>query len=181
MGHLKTVSICLLAFALHGTAWAEIYETKDAEGNTEFTDSPPAENAEVVDLPPTNIVDAPAPEPQDGSPDAAQPAAVGGQAPVVENNIVIHRDGYDDGVYEDGDYDDGEYDDVDRRELRRTEAVNRADPDAPDEVGDSQSQMPREVGDSESQMPREVGDSESQMPYEVGDTPAENRAMHRDR
>ena len=33
MRHLKTLSICLSALALHSAAWAEIYETTDAQGN----------------------------------------------------------------------------------------------------------------------------------------------------
>lgn len=162
MKPLKTLSICLVALVLHSPAWAEIYETKEADGETEFTDSPPAENAEVVDLQQTNIVDAPAAEPQDTMQQPSQPGA-GNQVQVEENNIVIHRDGYDDGAYEDGEYVGG-VGDVTNQELRREEdAIRRADPDAPHEVGDAESQMPREVGDSESQMPREVGD----MPVEI--------------
>lgn len=171
MRHLKILTICLVALALHGKAWAQIYETKDAEGNTEFTDSPPSEDATVVDLQQTNIADAPAPgtedESQDDSQDSTQPDAAAGQQPTVEeNNVVIER-GDDDGVYGDGVYGDGAYvDGADERALRRDDAALRADPDAP-----------HEVGDSEMDMPREVGDSEAQMPHEVGDVPSDAREM----
>lgn len=165
MKQLRILSIALVTLALHGVAWAEIYETKDAEGNTEFTDSPPSEDAKVIDLQQTNIVDAPAPDPEGESQDTGQPPAdAPAGAPVVENNINIEREGYEGGVYPDGVYPEGVYRDgeypegVDERALRRDEAVDRADPDAPREVGDSEAQMRREVGDSEAQMPREVGD-----------------------
>ncbi len=64
MRFLKTFSTCLVALALHGTAWAEIYETTDAQGNPDFTDSPPDAGAEVINLPETNVIDAPPPEQQ---------------------------------------------------------------------------------------------------------------------
>ena len=48
---------CMLAMALSGAVRAEVYESKDAEGNPVFTDSPKA-GAEKVDLPQENIADA---------------------------------------------------------------------------------------------------------------------------
>jgi len=48
---------CLLTMALSTSARAEIYETKDAEGNPVFTDTPTAA-AEKVVLPTENIADA---------------------------------------------------------------------------------------------------------------------------
>ena len=48
---------CLLTIALSTSAQAEIYETKDAEGNPVFTDTPTAA-AEKVVLPTENIADA---------------------------------------------------------------------------------------------------------------------------
>ena len=48
--------VAILAVTLGGIAQAEIYESKDAEGNVVFTDSP-APGAEEVDLPQTNIAD----------------------------------------------------------------------------------------------------------------------------
>lgn len=160
MKYLTTVATCLVALALHGTAWAQVYETKDADGNPEFTDAPAAENAEVIDLQQTNIADAPRAEPQN----ASQPNAVQAEQAPQQQNTTVNvnvNGGYDTDGYDDGAYDD---------DLARQRAIERRDA-APGEVGDPGYEMPREVGDSEAQMPREVGDSESQMPREVGDTP----------
>ena len=48
--------VAIVAVTLSAIAQAEIYESKDAEGNVVFTDSP-APGAEAVDLPQTNIAD----------------------------------------------------------------------------------------------------------------------------
>jgi hypothetical protein len=141
MRYLKTFLTCLVALALHSAAWAEIYETTDAQGNTEFTDSPADEGAEVVELQQTNLADAPPPEPQDE--EQADTVAVE-QEPVEENNTVIIHDG--------DDYDG--YDD----ELARDRALERRELAAPGDIVDPGYEMPREVGDSNAQMPREVGD-----------------------
>ena len=92
MRHLRTFSTCLAALALHSAAWAEIYETTDAQGNREFTDSPPGPNAEAIDLQQTNISDAPPEEPQRVS---APQAIADEQAPKQENRTVIVRDNQD--------------------------------------------------------------------------------------
>jgi hypothetical protein len=156
MKYLRIFSACLVSLALHGAAWAQIYETTDAQGNPDFTDSPADADAEVVNLQETNTVDAPPPEQQEES----QPRTVeSGPAPVQENNTVIIHDNDNDG------YDDGD-------DLARQRALDGMDRGAPGEVGDPRYEMPREVGDSEAQMPREVGDSEAQMPREVSDPEA---------
>jgi len=181
---LKAFSILLAATALQPAAWAEIYETTDAEGNPEFSDSPSGPNAEAIDLQQTNIIDAPPAEPQE---DSAPQTVVEEQAPAQQNRTVIIHDANND---QDEVYDD---------DLRREREFDRIDPAAPDEVldaeaprevgdsdaqmprevGDYDAQMPREVGDSDAQLPREVGDSDAQMPREEGDFSAEERAMHR--
>ena len=170
---LKAFSILLAATALQPAAWAEIYETTDAEGNPEFSDTPTGPNAEAIDLQQTNIIDAPPAEPQE---EAAPQTVVEEQAPAQQNRTVIIHDANND---QDEVYDD---------DLRRERELDRIDPAAPDEVldaeaprevGDSDAQMPREVGDYDAQMPREVGDSDAQMPREEGDFSAEERAMHR--
>ena len=51
MRYLRTFSTCLVALALHSAAWAEIYETTDAQGNREFTDSPADEGAQECSSP----------------------------------------------------------------------------------------------------------------------------------
>jgi Domain of unknown function (DUF4124) len=164
MDYRKTFSICLVALAVHSAAWAEIYETTDAEGNPEFTDSPAADNSEVIDLQQTNVADAPKPEQQ--SQEVSQPNTGDiEQTPRQNNNTLIIHDANDDQLYDD--------------ELARERALERTDPAVRHEVGDSESQMPHEVGDSESQMPREIGDSESQMSREVGADPARTGAHRR--
>jgi hypothetical protein len=168
MRYLKIFATCLVALALRSPAWAEIYETTDAKGNPDFTDSPADADAEVVNLPETNVANAPQPEQQD----ASQPGTVTTeQAPEqVNNNTVIVNDGNDN-----DDYDDG----VDDDDLARQRALDRVNPAVPREVGDTEAQMPHEVGDTEAQMPHEVGDTESQMPHEVGDFPDATGAHRR--
>ena len=152
MRHLRTLSTGLAALLLVGAAWAEIYETKDAEGNPEFTDSPPESGGEVINLQQTNIIDAPTEEPQQVS---APQSEVESQAPEQDNRTVIVHDRNDD--------EDEVYDDYQRHER----AFDRVDPDAPREVLNAEA--PREVGDSDTQMPHEVGDFNSQIPDEMGD------------
>lgn len=156
MRHLKILMICLSALALHSAAWAEIYETTDAQGNPEFTDSPTGPSAEAIDLQQTNIIDAPPEEPQQVS--APQPVAEE-QAHEQENRTVIVHDGNDD------------EDDVSDAYLRREQAFDRMDPAAPREVLNAET--PREVGDSDSQMPDEVGDFDPPAPAAPGETDAE--------
>lgn len=163
MRYLNTFATCLIALAMHSTAWAQIYETTDAEGNPDFTDTPPTENAQVIDLQQTNVVNAPPAESQSQQQVESQPNQVEvEQAPQQINNNVIVNDNNDDDGYDDGVYAD---------ETARQRAIERENAVRPGEVGNPGYEMPREVGDSEAQMPREVGDSEAQMPREVGDTP----------
>ena len=151
MTHVKTFSTCLIALALHSAAWAEIYETTDAQGNPVFSDSPPGPDAEVIDLPQTNIIEAHTPEQQAAAPHSD----VDEKAPSQENRTAT--------TTESNNNEEGAYDQY----LRHDQAYERVDPAAPHEVLNAEA--PREVGDSNSQMPREVGDSDSQVPYEVGD------------
>lgn len=155
---LKAFSFFLVATALHNAAWAEIYETRDAEGNPEFSDTPSGPNAEVIELQQTNIVDAPPAEPQQ---DPAQQTVVDEQAPAQQDRTVIIHDANndEDDVYED--------------DLRREREFERLDPAAPDEVLDGEA--PREVGDSDAQMPRETGDADPLMSREDADLSAEER------
>jgi hypothetical protein len=48
--------VCLLGLALGGTASAQVYESRDAQGNPVFSDKPSA-GAEEVKVPPTNSAD----------------------------------------------------------------------------------------------------------------------------
>ena len=78
-----TFLACLTALTLSGAAWAQIYESKDAEGSPVFTDTPGA-GAEEVDLPESNIADAVKDSPHE------TPAAGGGED--RSSTTVIHDD-----------------------------------------------------------------------------------------
>ena len=86
MESLKIFAAFLLALVLSSVARAEIYETTDADGNTEFTDSPPEGDSELVNLPQTNISNATQPQPLNKQP--PDPLSVE-QQPMQENHSVI--------------------------------------------------------------------------------------------
>jgi Domain of unknown function (DUF4124) len=71
---------CLLGLALGGTASAQVYESKDAQGNPVFSDKPSA-GAEVVKVPPTNSADPVADAPERPEPAAAPRPGTGAAAP----------------------------------------------------------------------------------------------------
>jgi len=62
-----------LAFALDCGASGEVYKYVDEDGNTVYTDEPPSEDAEPMDLPELTVTDIVQPAPQDPDPPAAQP------------------------------------------------------------------------------------------------------------
>jgi hypothetical protein len=162
MRYVKTFSACLITAALSGAAWAEVYETTDAEGNPEFTNSPTAADAKVVDIPPTNVIDAPQAEPQAQAQELQAETEPEQQQPAQENNTVIIDNPNTNEVYDEA--------------LAKQRAFERMDPAAPHEVGDSNSQMPREVGDFPSETPEAVDDlpDENEEIY----NPAEHRGIH---
>lgn len=66
---MRLILACLL-FALALPASAEIYKYTDANGNTVFTNQPPqGTNAQEVNLPPVNTVQAPPPKTMPGNQD----------------------------------------------------------------------------------------------------------------
>lgn len=164
MRYLKAFTTCLVALALHNTAWAEIYETTDAEGNPEFTDSPAGENSEMVDLPQTNVIDAPQPETQQERQGRMVADDQQGEEQGGGNNTVIVNDNNPNEVYDEA--------------LAKQRAFERMDPEAPHEVGDSDSQMPHEVGDFPGEMPREVGDFPDENGGEVEEVPLERENIY---
>jgi hypothetical protein len=87
------ISIRILAFiltiGLSGSALGEIYETKDAQGNTVFTDTPTS-NADKVDLPETNVADAVKEMPHSAPEAAAKPKPAAGQTTGQGDVVVIH-------------------------------------------------------------------------------------------
>jgi len=88
----KTAIPVALTFLLSHTAGAQVYESKDAEGNTVFSDTPSA-GAQAIDVPTTNtadpVADIPAPK-QQAKPEA--PPRTSQQA--VEPEQAEERDGY---------------------------------------------------------------------------------------
>jgi len=76
---------CILALALSSAVQAEIYQSKDAEGQPVFTDSP-SPGATKVDLPEENIADSVQPRPQTT---ATRPAAPAPAATAKESSVVV--------------------------------------------------------------------------------------------
>jgi hypothetical protein len=99
----RRILLGVFGLALQGTAIAEIYESTDAEGVPEFSDTPTA-GAEVVDLQKTNVADEPPDIPKAPQEEAARPAAA---APAAED-----EPGYE--VYD-------SYNNDDERDKRRLE------------------------------------------------------------
>lgn len=90
MKHSITSLACIISVLLVTAVQAEIYEGKDAEGNTVFTDSP-APGATKVDLPQSNIADAVQPSPADTPApeklqEATQTQEQGGNVVVIPNS-----------------------------------------------------------------------------------------------
>lgn len=157
MRYLKTFSTCLIALALNSAAWGEIYETTDAEGSPEFTNSAPAANARAkpVELQQTNIIDAPPPQTQGQWQWQKQE-----QQPEKNNTPVIIDNPNANNVYD--------------QALVKQQAFERMNPAAPHEVLNAEA--PHQVGDFPSEMPSEVDDTTGQT--EEVYNPAEHRTIH---
>ena len=123
----KTILAGIFALAV-GTANAQIYESKDAEGVTEFSDTP-SSGAEVVDLPATNVVD-PVQEP------AMPPAAEQESMPAAggEGRVVGEASGEAGGEALQPDYIYYGGDDEDDPRLQRREDAARVDNRLPHEL-----------------------------------------------
>lgn len=89
MNVYKTLMPCALSLLLASATSAQIYESKDAEGNTVFSDQPSA-GSEVIKVPETNLAepveDIPRPEsasqpeqPREASQNSRGPAVAGEQ------------------------------------------------------------------------------------------------------
>jgi hypothetical protein len=162
--YLKTFSACLIALALNSAAWGEIYETTDAEGNPEFTNSPPEANAtsKVIEMQQTNVADAPQPQTQGQWQEQEQQpdAMTANQQPEKNNNTVIIDNPNANNVY-------------DQARVKQQE-FERMNPAAPHEVLNAEA--PHQVGDFPSEMPSEVDDTTGQT--EEVYNPAEHRTIH---
>jgi hypothetical protein len=117
----------ILVAALSGPASAEVYESKDAQGNTVFSDMP-SQGAAEVKVPPTNSADPvaitprPPPSPETPAKPRKSPANPAGSQDE-------ERD--DDYLYYGGDYDRDEIDDQTRRERRRDDDEARPKTERP--------------------------------------------------
>jgi hypothetical protein len=83
------VLACIVVLGLSGSALAEIYETKDADGNPVFTDTPTG-SADKVNLPETNVADAMKERPHPAPETTAKPKANAGQTAQPGDVVVIH-------------------------------------------------------------------------------------------
>ena len=88
----KLTGPTLLIVLLSGPTWGEIYKTTDEEGNTVFTDVPPTEQSELVDLPDANIADSVEPAPRSEA-EASPPSQKSvGASPQPDDNVTIIGD-----------------------------------------------------------------------------------------
>ena len=111
---------CLIGVIVGTTASAEIYESKDAQGNTVYSDMP-SKGAEAVKVPPTNSADplaeTPRPPPSPETPKTTATPRKSTARPTSSTD----RDTDDDYLYYGGDNDYDNADDRTRREKRRDE------------------------------------------------------------
>ena len=92
----KLILLAAIGLVLPGLSSAQIYESKDAEGVPEFSDTPKA-GAEVVDLQKTNVADEPpdipvAPREEAAPAAAAAPGVVGEPAQEVYQGYNNNND-----------------------------------------------------------------------------------------
>lgn len=160
MQYLKTFAISLTTLALSTATWGEIYETTDAEGNPEFTNSRPASNATVIDVQQTNSVEATQPE-QGPQPQEQQADTIAeNQQPEKSNKPVIIDNPNDNRVYD--------------QALVKQRDFERMNPEAPHQVMNTDA--PHQVGDFTDESPAEVEDPPREA-EEVYD-PAKHRSIH---
>jgi Domain of unknown function (DUF4124) len=114
----KVLLPCIMGVALSAAASAEVYESKDAQGNTVFSDMP-SQGAEKVKVPPTNAADpiaiTPGPEPSPETPAKPKKSSVRPDSSEQRDTDDEYPD--DDYLY----YGDNDDDDQTRREKRRDE------------------------------------------------------------
>ncbi len=132
---------CLLGLALGGTASAQVYESRDAQGNPVFSDKPSA-GAEVVKVPPTNSADPVADAPDRPEPAAAPRPGTGAAAPDRRAN---NKDDDDDPYFYYGGADVDEEEARERREEareRREQGADRPDGERPPRADDTPRRAP---------------------------------------
>lgn len=116
MNIAKTILACSLGLVLTGVASAQIYESEDAEGVTEFSDTP-TPGAEQVDLQQTNVA-TPVEEREPQAAPEQRPAPEGRESGGAVAGDREREEGDPDYGYYGGDYDN----DLGPREQRREDA-----------------------------------------------------------
>ncbi|MCP5130930.1 MAG: DUF4124 domain-containing protein [Pseudomonadales bacterium] len=118
----KLILVAGCGLLLQSAAWAQIYESEDAQGVPDFSDTP-SQGAEVVDLPATNLMEAPPAEAvAQPDPEPEPYPAEGGAAPAGSEQ---QEDGGDTMYYGGADEDDPR--------ARRREDMDRIDNALPGE------------------------------------------------
>ncbi|MCB1702091.1 MAG: DUF4124 domain-containing protein [Halioglobus sp.] len=117
--------VCLILTAAGATA--QVYQSKDAEGNPVFSDRP-SDGARAIEVPPTNSADSV--EPREPSP--AAPAARQAPAQPAAAQAATGRDEADDDYMYHGGADNEEA--RQRLKERREDAADRPDRDPPPQV-----------------------------------------------
>lgn len=154
MKYLASVGTAFLLTVQPGMAWAQIYESRDEQGNPVFSDEPVDGASSAIELREPNIADAPPPVPK--APDT-RPAATDGPEADRATDSPAYRDP-DEQAWEE-------------RE-RRQEAFDRAKASStPSEVLDAE--PPREVMDAQPR--REIMDAEPPREVKGAETPREVR------
>jgi hypothetical protein len=122
---------CMISVALSGNASAEIYQSKDAQGNTVFSDLP-SQGAAEVKVPPTNAADpvaiTPRPPPAPETPAKPRKPSAG---PANAEREEIDDDYLHYGGYGGDNNRDDELEDRTRREERRDDNVAKPKTDRP--------------------------------------------------
>jgi hypothetical protein len=96
---LSVISTTVFSVLLGASAWAEIYETTDEEGNTVFSDVPTRES-QLVDLPEANIADSVERPPQPATKSVPSPQPASSQ---TQRQSTSEAEDDDDDVYLIGD------------------------------------------------------------------------------
>lgn len=126
----KVLLACVIGLGFSATASAEIYQSKDAQGNTVYSDMP-SQGAAAVKVPPTNSADpvavTPRPPP---SPETPETAARPRKAAATPSSSEHEETDHDDLYYGDHNYDNA-VDDQTKREKRRDDGEAKPKRDRP--------------------------------------------------
>ena len=97
MKFTASIFAVLAMLFLSAPGFADIYKSKDAEGNTVFTDVP-TEGAKEVDVQPINTADAPPDIPRPAASEPAAPAAAPASQQTQQGGVTIIGDAHNERV-----------------------------------------------------------------------------------